>query len=184
MVPGVDFELRDAEGRAVPHDGRSVGEICLRGPWVTAGYHDQADSDQRFVDGYWRSGDAGTIDSFGYVKLTDRIKDVVKSGGEWISSIDLENALVGHPAVQEAAVVGIEHPQWQDRPLALVVLKPGEQTTQEALKQHLLLHFAKWQLPDSILFVDKVARTSVGKLNKKVIRCEYASQYAAQPSRD
>lgn len=177
MMPGVDFELRDADGQPLPHDGVAVGEICVRGPWVTRAYHGMADSDERFGRGYWRTGDVGSIDANGYLKLTDRIKDVVKSGGEWISSIDLENALVAHPAVSEAAVVGIEHPKWQERPLALVVLKPGQQVSQQTLNDHLLQTFAKWQLPDRILFVDSIAKTSVGKLNKKVIRGEYEGLY-------
>ena len=178
MMPGVDFELRDEDGKPLPHDGVAVGEICVRGPWITRAYHGMADSDERFGKGYWRTGDVGSIDANGYLKLTDRIKDVVKSGGEWISSIDLENALVAHPAVNEAAVVGIQHPQWQERPLALVVLKPGQQVSQQELNEHLAQHFAKWQLPDRILFVDSIAKTSVGKLNKKVIRTQYDDLYS------
>lgn len=177
MMPGVDFELRDDAGQPLPHDGLAVGEICVRGPWVTRAYHGMADSDERFGQGYWRTGDVGTIDANGYLKLTDRIKDVVKSGGEWISSIDLENALIAHPAVNEAAVVGIQHPKWQERPLALVVLKPDRRVSQRELNEHLLQTFAKWQLPDRILFVDSIAKTSVGKLNKKVIRTQFGEIY-------
>ena len=135
------------------------------------------DSEDRFFQGYWRSGDAGTIDTDGYVKLTDRLKDVIKSGAEWISSIDIENALIGHPAVLEAAVVGIQHPKWQERPLALVVLRPGQQATKDELDRHLLKTFAKWQLPDQMMFVPTIPKTSVGKLNKKVIRAEFADLY-------
>lgn len=178
MMPGVDFRLLDADGRDLPFDGVAVGEICVRGPWITASYHDLPDDGDRFVDGYWRSGDVGSIDPEGYVKVSDRIKDVVKSGGEWISSIDMENALVGHPAVLEAAVVGIRHPRWQERPLALVVLRPGRTASADDLRTHLLGAFAKWQLPDEILFVDRIPRTSVGKLDKKVIRAEHADHYA------
>lgn len=177
MLSGVDFQLRGADGQKLPHDGVAVGEICVRGPWITARYHDMPVTEAQFVNGYWRSGDVGTIDAYGYLKVTDRIKDVVKSGGEWISSIDMENALLGHPAVLEAAVVGISHPQWQERPLALVVLRPGQTATQEALKVHLQQQFMKWQLPDEIVFTDKIARTSVGKLDKKTIRDQYANQY-------
>lgn len=183
LVSGVDVELLDANDRPLPHDGQSIGEICIRGPWISTSYRDMPDSADRFFNGYWRSGDAGTIDADGYLKLTDRIKDVVKSGGEWISSIDMENALMGHPAVREAAVVGIAHPKWQERPLALVVLKPGQQATLQELHEHLSTAFAKWQLPDEVLFVDAIPKTSVGKLDKKVIRAKYADHYANQPSK-
>ncbi len=177
LISGVDFALLDANDAPLPFDGVAVGEICVRGPWVTAAYHHMPDAADRFVNGSWRTGDVGSIDPDGYLKLTDRIKDVVKSGGEWISSIDMENVLVGHPAVREAAVVGVPHPQWQERPLALVVLKPGQQATQETLHAHLLASFAKWQLPDRILFVDEIPKTSVGKLNKKAIRTAHAGAY-------
>ena len=178
LITGVDVKLLTADGQEVPHDGVSVGEICARGPWISTSYHDMPDAADRFVDGYWRSGDVGTIDADGYLKLTDRIKDVIKSGGEWISSIDMENLLVGHPAVREAAVVGVAHPKWQERPVALVVRKPGEEATADQLREHLSSAFAKWQLPEDILFVDTLPKTSVGKLNKKVIRTEYADMYA------
>ncbi len=176
-VVGVDVKLLGSDGDELPHDGRSVGEICMRGPWITSDYFNMPDSADRFIDGYWRSGDAGSIDENGYLKLCDRMKDVIKSGGEWISSIDMENALVGHPAILDAAVVGIPHPKWQERPLALVVLKPGHQATRQELHAHLSETFAKWQLPDQVLFVNSIPRTSVGKLNKKVIRAEYAELY-------
>ena len=125
MSPGVDFRLVDGEGKDVPFDGVSQGEILLRGPWVIERYHKLDDDGERFLDGYWRSGDIGTIDRYGYLKLTDRLKDVIKSGGEWISSIDMENALTAHPRIRDAVVVGIEHPKWQERPLALVVTDDG-----------------------------------------------------------
>jgi fatty-acyl-CoA synthase len=176
-LTGVDIKILGPDDQELPHDGQSIGEICVRGPWITTGYYDMPDSADRFVDGYWRSGDVGSIDQDGYLKLCDRIKDVIKSGGEWISSIDMENTLMGHPAVREAVVVGIPHPKWQERPLALVVLRPGHQATQEQLYQHLSETFAKWQLPDRLLFVDSIPRTSVGKLNKKTIRAEYAALY-------
>jgi fatty-acyl-CoA synthase len=174
---GVDVKILAEDGRELPHDGESVGEICARGPWIAASYHCLPEADDRFVDGYWRSGDVGTIDAHGYLKLTDRLKDVIKSGGEWISSIDMENALVGHAAVREAAVVGVPHPQWQERPLALVVLEPGRQATCDELLAHLTGTFCRWQLPERILFVTSIPKTSVGKLNKKAIRAEYADVY-------
>jgi fatty-acyl-CoA synthase len=161
----------------MPHDGKSVGELCARGPWIAASYHDMPEAADRFVDGYWRSGDLGTIDANGYLKLTDRLKDVIKSGGEWISSIDMENALMEHTAVREAAVVGLPHPRWQERPLALVVPESGKQATPAELIEHLARTFERWQLPDRILLVDSIPKTSVGKLNKKAIRAEYVGLY-------
>ncbi|MEU2033722.1 long-chain-fatty-acid--CoA ligase [Nocardia amamiensis] len=180
LFPGVDFVLLGSNGKRLPHDGKSVGEICVRGPWVTTGYHDLDDADDRFVDGYWRTGDAGTIDPDGYLKLTDRIKDVIKSGGEWISSIDMENVLTAHPAVREAAVVGLPHPKWQERPIAVVVFDSGKQATQDELRAHLSSTFAKWQLPDDFVVTDAVPRTSVGKIDKKRIRFQYADLYLDQ----
>jgi len=177
LVSGVDFKILGHNDEELPWDGRSVGEICVRGAWTSTSYHDMPGSTDRFINGYWRSGDVGTIDSDGYLKLTDRIKDVIKSGGEWISTIDMENALMGHPAVRDAAVVGLPHPKWQERPLALVVLKPGHHVTVQQLHEHLSAAFASWQLPDRILLVNSIPKTSVGKLNKKVIRAEYAGLY-------
>jgi len=179
LVSGVDVRILDANDQELPHDGQSAGEICMRGPWVTTTYHNMAAADiqDRFIDGWWRSGDVGTVDQNGYLKVMDRIKDVIKSGGEWISSIDMENALVGHPAVRDAAVVGIPHPKWQERPLALVALRPGQSVTQEDLHAHLSATFAKWQLPDQILFVDDIPKTSVGKNDKKRIREAHAQLY-------
>lgn len=177
IVTGVDIRIVDFDGKELPHDGISAGEILLRGPWITAAYHDMPDSEDRFLDGWWRSGDIGTLDENGYLKVTDRLKDVIKSGGEWISSIDMENLLMGHPAVREAVVVGIPHAKWQERPLALVVLKPGQEVTQEELYASLSSAFAKWQLPDQILFVENIPKTSVGKLDKKRVRVEQAQRY-------
>jgi fatty-acyl-CoA synthase len=174
---GVDVKILAEDGSELPHDGESVGEICARGPCVATSYHDMPGSADRFIDGYWRSGDLGAIDAHGYLKLTDRLKDVIKSGGEWISSIDMENALVGHAAVREAVVVGVPHPRWQERPLALVVLEPARRATPEELLEHLAGTFSRWQLPDRILIVQSIPKTSVGKLNKKVIRAEYAGLY-------
>jgi fatty-acyl-CoA synthase len=177
-VTGVDIKLLDPDGNEQPHDGVSIGEICVRGPWVTTRYHDLCDSKDRFTDdGYWRSGDAGTIDSNGYLKLTDRIKDVIKSGGEWISSIDMENAIMAHPAVAEAALFGVPHPRWQERPVALVALHPGQELTADAVRQHLTPLFATWQLPDTVIFTDAVPRTSVGKADKKRLRAQYHELY-------
>jgi fatty-acyl-CoA synthase len=177
-VTGVDIVLRDPKGGDLPHDGVSVGEICMRGPWITAKYHEMPDSGDRFTDdGYWRSGDVGTIDQFGYVKLTDRIKDVIKSGGEWISSIDMENAIMTHPSVLEAAVLGVPHPKWHERPLALVVVRRGQELSADAVRKHLAPLFAKWQLPEEVIFTNSIARTSVGKIDKKLLRSDYQDVY-------
>jgi fatty-acyl-CoA synthase len=179
-VSGIDIRIVDEDGNDLPHDGKSVGEVLMRGPWVIERYHKLDDNDDnagRFLDGYWRSGDVGTIHPNGYLKITDRIKDVVKSGGEWISSIDMENAITGHPLVAEAAVVGISHPKWQERPLALVVPVAGAQLTRDDILGCLQGQFAKWQLPDKVLFVGQLPRTSVGKLDKKVMRAEHADLY-------
>lgn len=176
---GIDILIVDADGNELPHDGESVGEVLIRGPWVIERYHklDDDDNETRFLDGYWRSGDVGTIHPSGYLKITDRIKDVVKSGGEWISSIDMENAIVGHPLVKEAAVVGISHPKWQERPLAIVVPVAGAKLTCDDVIGCLKGLFANWQLPDNVVFVEELPHTSVGKLDKKVLRASYADAY-------
>ncbi|MBS3809225.1 MAG: long-chain fatty acid--CoA ligase [Desulfobacterales bacterium] len=178
-VTGIDVKIADPEGNALPHDGKSVGELWVKGPWITTAYYKDERSKEAFQDGYWKSGDAATIDENGYVKVTDRLKDVIKSGGEWISSIDLENTLMGHPNVMEAAVVGIAHPKWEERPLALTVLNEEGQKTlsRQDIYDFLKKSFPKWQLPDDILFVDEIPKTSVGKFSKKDIREKYEDYY-------
>jgi fatty-acyl-CoA synthase len=179
IVSDLDIKIVDEDGNRLPHDGKSSGEILLRGPWILTEYYNSPTGQASFTeDGYYKSGDAGTLDSEGYLKITDRIKDVIKSGGEWISSIDMENVLVSHPGVLEAAVVGVPHPKWDERPLALIVLRKGhESVDQEEIHKHLSKVFAKWQLPDKILFIESLPRTSVGKLDKKVMRIEYNNIY-------
>jgi fatty-acyl-CoA synthase len=179
-VVGVDVKIVDPEGKELPWDGKSSGEILIRGPWITGGYYNAPGTETQFTDdGYWKSGDAATIDEEGYMKITDRVKDLIKSGGEWISSVDMENELVSHPAVLEAAVTGVSHPKWEERPIALVVIREEQEgeVSKEDLRAHLGKKFAKWQLPDEILFVDDIPKTSVGKLNKKVIRGQYKDIY-------
>ncbi|MEW6077272.1 MAG: long-chain-fatty-acid--CoA ligase [Thermodesulfobacteriota bacterium] len=179
-VVGLDVKVVDAAGLEISHDGKTPGEVLMRGPWITGRYHDAPGSEAQFTaDGYWRSGDVGTIDADGYLKITDRLKDVIKSGGEWISSVDMENEIMSHPAVLEAVVVGIAHPRWEERPLALVVLRPEEKNrvSPEDIKDHLARSFAKWQLPDEVLVVDQIPKTSVGKMNKKVVREDYREHY-------
>ncbi|MHA2066730.1 MAG: long-chain fatty acid--CoA ligase [Candidatus Thorarchaeota archaeon] len=182
IVVGLDVKIVDSRGKELPHDGESVGEILLRGPWVLGKYHDAPGSEAQFTkDGYFRTGDVGAIDPEGYLKLTDRLKDLIKSGGEWISSVDMENEIVNHPAVLEGAVVGIAHAKWEERPLALVVLRDEFKTRvdEREILEHLGKRFAKWQLPDEIMFVDAIPKTSVGKIDKKAIRSEYKEVYAS-----
>lgn len=171
-------------GKELPWDGKSVGEVWIRGPAVIKEYYKDPDRSREACtpDGWWRSGDLAVIDELGYVKLVDRIKDAIKSGGEWISSVDMENFLMEHPAVLEAAVVGVPHPKWEERPLALVVLRPEYEDrpvgdVEEELRRHLLKKFAKWQLPDKILVVKEIPKTSVGKIAKRLIREQYKDIY-------
>lgn len=179
-LPGCDVKIVDAQGREVPHDGQSKGELLRRGPWVIGSYYNAPETADKFTeDGYWRSGDIATIDPEGYIKLVDRIKDVIKSGGEWISSVDMENEIMCHPGVLEAAVCGIPHPKWEERPLALVVLRREARgkVTKEDILNHLSRMFARWQLPDEVKFVNEIPKTSVGKFKKSAIREEYKDIY-------
>jgi fatty-acyl-CoA synthase len=173
LPAGVMGRIVGADGTVAPRDGRSVGELQVRGPWVTARYLGTDDSD-RFHDGWLRTGDVGTLCPMGFLTLTDRAKDVIKSGGEWISSLELENHLMAHPAVLEAAVVGVPDPRWDERPLATVVVRQGHAVTIEALRQFLGERVARWQLPERWAFVTTLPKTSVGKLDKKLIRAQYA----------
>jgi fatty-acyl-CoA synthase len=166
------------EGKSVeaPRDGETPGELEVRGPWVAGSYYKAPGEAHRWTeDGWFKTGDVASIDSEGFIKIVDRAKDLVKSGGEWISSVDLENTLMGHPAVREAAVVGIPHPKWQERPLAVVVLKDGARATSEELREFLAQSFAKWQLPDAFVFVSEIPRTSVGKFKKTALREQFAN---------
>jgi fatty-acyl-CoA synthase len=173
-VPFVELRLMGEDGEA-PWDGVASGEIEVRGPWIAASYYNAPEQADRWTkDGWFKTGDVATMDEHGYVKIVDRAKDLVKSGGEWISSVDLENALMGHPSVKEACVVGIHHPKWQERPLAAVVLRDGTRATPEDLRGFLAKSFAKWQLPDAFVFVDTIPRTSVGKFKKTALRDQFA----------
>jgi fatty-acyl-CoA synthase len=175
VVPGVELRIVDDAGEVVPHDGESVGEIEVRGPWITASYYN-TEAPEKFHDGWLRTGDVGNIDARNYVQITDRSKDVIKSGGEWISSVELETLLVGHPSVAEAAVVGVPDERWAERPLALVVLKQGASATPDELRAFLAPKVARWWLPERWTFVEELPKTSVGKLDKKLIRSEYAEE--------
>ncbi|MFQ6012070.1 MAG: long-chain fatty acid--CoA ligase [Thermoplasmata archaeon] len=174
-VPFVDARVVSMDdGREVPWDGETMGELQVRGPWIAASYYRKPDfSDSWSKDGWLRTGDVVTADSEGYIHITDRTKDLVRSGGEWISSVALENAMMAHPAVREAAVVAIPHPKWGERPLAAVVLKRDQSAEAEELRQFLSPDFPKWWLPDAIVFLEEIPKTSVGKFLKSQLREEY-----------
>ena len=171
---GVDARIVDEEGRELPWDGASMGELQVRGPWVVSAYYDNPESAERFTaDGWFRTGDVATIDAEGYVQITDRTKDLIKSGGEWISSVDVENLIMSHPKVLEAAVIAVPHPKWVERPLACVVPKPGQTLEPGEIVDFLRPRLAKWALPDEVLIIEAVPKTSVGKFDKKVLRERY-----------
>ncbi|WP_129658970.1 long-chain-fatty-acid--CoA ligase [Rothia uropygialis] len=172
---GTDIKIVALDGTELPHDGESAGEVYYKGPFITQEYFNRPESADSFADGWWRSGDVGVIDANGYLKLTDRLKDVIKSGGEWISSIDMENAILDNPRIAEAAVIGVPDEKWDERPVAYVVPRAGESVEADDVRSTLLARFAKWQLPDKVLVVDELPRTSVGKLNKKKLRADYTS---------
>jgi fatty-acyl-CoA synthase len=170
---GVEVRVVDDAGAPLPHDGEAVGEIEVRGPWITGSYYLGYDA-SKFDSGWLRTGDVGRIDDCGFVTLTDRAKDVIKSGGEWISSVELENHLIAHPAVLEAAVVAVPDDRWQERPLVAVVLHEGASATPDELREFLADKVVRWWLPERWTFIDQVPRTSVGKYDKKTIRARYA----------
>jgi fatty-acyl-CoA synthase len=169
-VPFVERRVVNDQGE-VPWDGATMGEVQLRGPWVAASYYNlPAENDKWTPDGWFRTSDVGTINAEGYLRIVDRTKDLIKSGGEWISSVDLENALVAHPQIREAAVIAVAHPKWQERPVAVIVANEGVVVSPEALREFLSCKFAKWQLPDAFIFVDELPHTSTGKLLKADLR--------------
>jgi len=173
LVCAVEARLVGDGGTVLPHDGEAVGEVEVRGPWVTGSYY-RDDDPGKFHDGWLRTGDVGTIDPLGYVTLTDRAKDVIKSGGEWISSMALENELMAHPLVSEAAVIGVPDDKWGERPLACVVVLPGESVTAEELRTFLAGRVPRWQLPERWSFIAEVPKTGVGKFAKTRIREAHA----------
>ena len=170
QVFGIDLKLVGSDGRDLPHDGVSVGELKVRGNWVISGYFKGEGAGAVDKDGWLGTGDVGTIDPDGYVQLTDRLKDVIKSGGEWISSIEIENLAMSHPDVFEAAVIAVEHPVWQERPLLIVHPREGRKPTKAALLKFLSERLAKWQIPDDVVFVDALPHTATGKLLKTELR--------------
>jgi fatty-acyl-CoA synthase len=180
-LPFVEARVRDGTTE-LPWDGESMGELEVRGPWVAASYFDAPEAADRWTeDGWFRTGDIVTIHPRGFIQIKDRSKDVIKSGGEWISSVDLENALMAHPSVAEAAVIAIPHAKWQERPLAAVVLKPGSTATEEELRDFLAPQFAKWWLPDRIEFLAEIPKTAVGKFRKSALREMFAEAPTPAP---
>jgi 3-(methylthio)propionyl---CoA ligase len=173
-VFGIELKITDDAGRELPHDGRAFGALKVRGPWVASSYFRQAPGSPANVafedDGWFNTGDVATICPMGYLQITDRTKDVIKSGGEWISSIELENLAVAHPAVAQAAVIAIHHPKWQERPLLVIVRKAGQAVTREELLSFYEGKVAKWCIPDDVVFVEQLPLTATGKISKLQLR--------------
>src|SRR5581483_8497857 len=170
---GVEMKIVDAQGRDLPHDGVATGNVVVRGPWVVRDYFESAAPSPLTPDGWFPTGDVGSIDPDGYLQITDRSKDVIKSGGEWISSIELENIAVSHPAVGEAAVIGVKHPKWDERPILVVVKKPGQDVSKEELLGFYEGKIAKWWMPDDVVFVPELPHTATGKLSKLQLRQQF-----------
>ena len=170
---GVDMKIVDENDEELPWDGKAFGELMVRGPWIIDAYFNTEKTPSHRMDGWFGTGDVVSIDQEGYIWITDRIKDVIKSGGEWISSIDLENIAVGHPKVAEAAVIGIYHPRWDERPLLVVVKQPGEDITKEEMLAWFDGKIAKWWTPDDVVFVDELPHTATGKLSKLQLRDQF-----------
>jgi fatty-acyl-CoA synthase len=177
-LPGVEIRAVDENGKEVPWDGKTLGELQVRGPWIIRSYYKDPRSADSFMDGWFRTGDVVSIDQNGYIHIADRTKDLVKSGGEWISSVDLEAAIMAHPQVLEAAVIAVPHPKWQERPLACVVPKPEFRgtLTKEDVLQFLRPRVAPWWLPDDVVFIESVPKTSVGKFDKKLLRVQFQNR--------
>ncbi|WP_342752350.1 long-chain-fatty-acid--CoA ligase [Acuticoccus kandeliae] len=173
----VELKVVDDEGRTMPRDGRTFGRLMVRGPAVTAHYHGGAADEHFDGEGWFDTGDVATLNALGFMRITDRSKDVIKSGGEWISSIDLENLAMSHPAVAEAAVVGVPHPKWTERPILIVVKKPGAALEGAEILAHMRPHVARWWLPDSVVFVDEIPHTATGKIQKTTLREDYRDAY-------
>jgi fatty-acyl-CoA synthase len=170
-APGVEMRIVGEDGKDVKMDGKEWGEIWFRGPWIAKDYYkDDASSTRHYSDGWLKTGDVATMDDEGYVRLVDRKGDLIKSGGEWISSVDLENEIMSHPKVFEASVIGIPHEKWQERPMGCIVPAPGESLTSEDIRAFLLDRIAEWQIPDTFVFLPMIPKTSVGKFDKKQLR--------------
>lgn len=180
LLPGLEMDIFDDNFNRVPHDGESAGEVLMKGPWVCSEYYNNPQPD-KFHDGWLLTGDIAKIDSDGYLIITDRAKDLVKSGGEWISSVDLENHIAGLAGVAQACVVAQPHPKWDERPVALIVTEAGHEISEAQVLQHCAQQFAKWQLPDEVLFIEDIPLTATGKMNKKVVRARLQEQQYKLP---
>ena len=171
-MPFVEICARNEDG-LVPWDGKTMGELEVRGPWVAASYYRNEDPSRWTADGWFKTGDVVTLDAEGYVRICDRSKDVIKSGGEWISSIDLECLAVGHPMVAEAAVIGVKHPKWDERPLLVIVLKKEQSATRDEILAFMRGKIANWWMPDDVVFVDEIPHTATGKIQKTTLREQF-----------
>jgi fatty-acyl-CoA synthase len=175
-LPLVELRARDADGKDIPWDGETMGELEVRGPWIAASYYNTPEQADRWTeDGWFKTGDIVSLHPRGFIQIQDRSKDVIKSGGEWISSVALENQLMAHPAVAEAAVIAMPDEKWQERPLAVIVLRDGQAATPEELRGFLAPHFVKWWLPDRYEFVTEIPKTAVGKFRKTALREQFTA---------
>jgi fatty-acyl-CoA synthase len=173
IVAGVEVRIAADDGSILPNDGKSVGEFEVRGPWITGSYYGEP-SPERFHDGWLRTGDIGSLDDRGYMQISDRTKDVIKTGGEWISSVELENEVMAHPEVIEAAVIAVPDERWSERPMVAVVVEEGSSVTPDELVAFLTDRVSRWWLPERWVFIAEVPKTSVGKFDKKVLRSQHA----------
>jgi fatty-acyl-CoA synthase len=181
ILPGLDMKIVDGDGQELPWDGVAFGDLKVRGPWVTSAYYGDEPGSALDSDGWFATGDVATIDRDGFMEITDRSKDVIKSGGEWISSITLENIAVSHPDVAEAAVIAARHPKWDERPLLLVVPRPGCEVDTASVLRVYEGQVAKWWLPDEVVVVAELPHTATGKLLKTALRTSYANHYLDRP---
>jgi fatty-acyl-CoA synthase len=180
LAPGLEMKILDKDGHEIPWDGKTFGEICLRGPWIADDYFGDPRAKETFVNGWYRTGDIATVDKEGYIQIVDRAKDVIKSGGEWISSVDLENAIMGIPGVAEAAVVAAPHPVWDERPVACVVLKPGATVNTEQILEALKAQFPAYWVPDAVQFLPEIPKGTTGKFDKKILRTQVQDLFTAK----
>ena len=172
---GVDLKIVDSDGNEQPHDGQSAGELCVRGPWITSGYYNSDEGARQFdADGWFRTGDVATIDESGYLQLFDRVKDLIKSGGEWISSIELENLAVGIEGVKEAAAIPAKHEKWDERPVLIIVKDEDSNLDEATVREYMAKHLSSWMVPDAVVFVQDLPHTATGKLLKRELRDQYA----------
>ncbi|MCK5575727.1 MAG: AMP-binding protein, partial [Sphingomonadales bacterium] len=172
-ILGVEMKIIDDDNNTLPHDGKAFGHLMVKGPWIVKEYFKGEGGQVLDADGFFDTGDVATIDKNGFMQITDRSKDVIKSGGEWISSIELENAAVGHPDVKEAAVIGIFHPKWDERPLLIVIPQDGATIDKDSINAHLVTQVAKWWLPDDIVTVEDIPHTATGKIQKLTLREQF-----------